>query len=211
MAIDMKAYNYSMGVATLRTIANALKIKNPTYTMDTLTKFLHVNQADKSQITEDDYHQSVENLGAYKREFTLLGRTSANWDKLWTDKVETIPKGMLPTWTAIHNITGNPVNFKTTILEKISNAGEAAGKAAVTGKQAITKTASNVGGVFDFLGNTKYFLLAGALGIIAYKLFGQSDKIKAAYNTVKGDAGALYEKAKSEGVKGISFLKSQRK
>lgn len=221
MAIDNASYNYSMGVATLRTIANALKIKNPTYSMDTLVKFLHVNQANKSQITEEDYKQSVQNLGAYKRQFTNMGKSASNWDELWTDLVERTPKGLIPTWVAIHKITGNPVNFKTNIFEKISNVGEATGKAAVAGKQSLVKGASNVGGAFDFLGKTKYFLLAGALGIIAYKLFGQSDKISSAYKTVKGDAGrlyekakgeagALYEKAKGEGIKGIAYVKSQR-
>jgi hypothetical protein len=205
MAIDQKAYNYSMGVATLRTLINALNKKNPTWTMDTLVKFLHVNQTDKTNpLTEEAYKHFVESLGAYKQSFTKLGKSASSWDELWQDLADRTPKGLMPTWSAIHKITGNPETFKTTVLEKISNTGSAVGKASV-------KVQSSIGNTFDFFGNTKYLLLAGVLGVVAYKLLGQSDKISKAYNTVKGDAGKLYEKAKSEGVKGIAFAKSQYK
>jgi hypothetical protein len=212
MAIDMKAANYQSGVATLRTMVNQLKLKNPTYNMDLLVKFLHVNQEDKKNpISEDDYHSFVEHLGAYRSDFIKGGKSGSNWDKLWTDLIDRTPKGLIPTWAAISKITGNPENYKTTVFEKISNVASGTGKVAVQGKKAITTTVSNVGGAFDFIGKTKYLLLLGGLGYIAYRLLGQSDKISRAYNTVKGDAGALYNKAKSEAVKGIAFVKTNKK
>ena len=209
----IESQRYAQGLTVIKEIFNDLNsvittpsqyLRKVPLTMASLTASL------KKGMTESDWQKWVINLAIKKNLFLKIpskkisSYTGTSWADIIEDIANATPVSGLTTRSIIDNIFFDSGYYTTSTIDTVKQTAKATKDVAVTATKAVT-------GTFDFIGKTKYFLLFGALGFVAYKLLTQSDKISSAYKTIKGDAGALYEKAKSEGVKGINFAKSQRK
>lgn len=203
---------YAQGLTVIKEIFNDLNsiittpsqyLRKVPLTMASLTASL------KKGMTESDWQKWVIGLAEKKNLFLkipskkLSSYTGTSWADIIEDIANATPVSGLTTRSIIDNIFLDSGYYTTSTLDTIKQTAKATKDVAVTATKAVT-------GTFDFIGKTKYFLLAGALGYIIYKLLTQSDKVSKAYSTIKGDAGALYNKAKSEGKRAVAYAKANR-
>jgi len=155
-------------------------------TLATLTASL------KQGLTEDEWQNWVRGLAQKKTLFMKIPmKTLNNWKEVIDAIANSVAVDGLATRKDVDSIwLSHPEYMASSKTEKALIVAKATKDVAVTASKAVV-------GTFDFIGKAKYFLLAGGLGYVAYKLLTQSDKVKAAYNTVKGDAGVLYGRMKA--------------
>lgn len=192
---SIESQRYSQGLTIIKTLFNFLDSVFTTqtkYLRSTPLTLAMLQNSLKKGLTQDEWEKWVIGLAEKKNIFMrIVGKTQGDFEQILIDIANKTETSGLTTRANVDSHFMNNDYYKQSFAEKTY----AAAKVVKSSAEGAGK--SIVGGV-DFLGNTKYFLLAGALGFLAYKLLGESDKVSKAYSTIKGDAGKLYEKAKGE-------------
>jgi hypothetical protein len=204
---SIESQRYSQGLTIIKTLFNFLDSVFTTqtkYLRSTPLTLAMLTASLKKGLTQDEWEKWVINLAVKKNEFMkITGKTLGDFNQILIDISNKTAVDGLTTRANVDSHFMNADYYKQTIAEKaytaakvVKNSAEVAGK--------------TIAGGVDFVGKTKYFLLAGALGFLAYKLLGESDKVSRAYKTIKEDSGKLYEKAKGEVGKFYEKAKSER-
>jgi hypothetical protein len=195
---SIESQRYSRGLNILRRLFAILDsvIDTPSKTLrqTPLTYNIMIDNLKKG-MTQTDWENWVISLGVKENDFMKIsGKTKGDFDDILEDVADLAPTSGIVTRAMVDSKFLDPKYFKQTVLEKAYTAG----KVTIQSAKAVANKAVEVG---NFAINAKWFLLAGGLGLLAYKLIGQSDKVALAYNTIKGDSKAglstLSEKAKA--------------
>lgn len=200
---SIESQRYSQGLNIIKEIYNDLTsiITTPTqYLRKTPLTLKMLQNSLKQGLTQDEWEKWVISLAEKKNIFLkipskkLSSYTGASWKDIIEDIANATPLNGLTTRSIVDGTMLQSGYYDISAIDKVKITAGAIKTVAVNTTKAVT-------GTFDFVGKTKYFLLAGGLGFLAYKLMGQSGKISAAYNTIKNDSkvglGKLNEKAKA--------------
>lgn len=182
--------DYTSGMDALKILHSKLKDKSLSF--DQFIEALKLNSWGDAKIPEADFKQFVETVGyAYNGISKISWFGKSDFEELLEKVANATPMGKLPDRRSIISAFLQEDVFKPSFLDIAS----------ITAKstaQAVQTVSERALGVIDFVEKAKPLILIGALGFIAYKLLGQSDKIKAAYNTVKKDTTDAYKHFKKK-------------
>jgi len=204
---SIESQRYAQGLTIIKTLFNYLDSVFTTQTKylrsNALTLDMLKNSLQKG-LNQTEWENWVIDLANKKNLFLkIVGKTQDDFNDILIDIANATQMDGLTTRAIVATHFLNADYFKQTVAEK-------AYAAALGVKQVAVATKEGLTGTFNFIDNTKYFLLAGGLGFLLYKLLGQSDKVSKAYSTIKSDAGKLYSKAKEKGSKTISSYKKSK-
>jgi hypothetical protein len=204
---SIESTRYARGLTILRRLFAILDsvIDTPSKTLrkTPLTYNIMVDFLKKG-MTQTDWETWVINLGMKENEFmSISGKTRGDFDDILEDIADLAPVSGVVTREMIDSKFLDPKYFKQSIIEKAYTAAKVTTKAA----RAVANKAVEVG---NFAVNAKWFLLAGGLGLLVYKLMGQSDKVALAYNTIKGDSKAGLSKLSSKAEEGMKKFREMK-
>lgn len=191
--------DYNTGIAVLKTLHGYMKTNFKfEQLMDGLSR-----DWDGSKIPDEDLKEWVSSKGATKRMYSGISwKSSSDFNNLLKTIASKVPAGKLPTRKMIDSAFLDPKNFKPSLLDYAKLSVSASG-------QAIKGASKTVLGTAEFIGNTKYFLLAGGLMYLLYKLLGQSDKISSGYKAVTRDIGSAYGRLSQDAGKAYARIKQK--
>ena len=164
---------YDDGLAVAKQLYSYLKTP---FTFAQFLDALH-RDSDGTIIPDSDYNSFIENLSVTKKSYTgIFWKSLADFNDVLKNIASKVPAGSLPTRRMVESAFINPKTFKPSLIDYA----KMVGKISAQGVKNVGTTAMKT---FEFVGETKYLLLLGALGIIGYKVLG-------AYNTTKSLTGS---------------------
>lgn len=184
----MNQAQYASGMSTLKTIHANMKTNLSLDQFITGLQMTHYGE----KIPLNEFNEWVSNIGFTKEQFLKIPwKSSSDFQKILTSIASKIPYGKIPTRMMITDAFLNPSTFKASFIDVASMAIK---ETASSAKKVVSTTVDTLSFITKYKG--PILLLVG--GIVALKLFKQSDKIKAAYNRVTSDAGKAYNRVRSD-------------
>lgn len=203
---SVESTRYAQGLNVLRRLHkildNILDTPSKAFRQTPLTVQM-VFDSLKKGMTQTEWENWVIGLALKENQFMKIGgKTKGDFDDILEDIADLAPTSGLVTRSMVDAKFLDPKYFQQSIAEKAYTAA----KVTVQSARAVANKAVEVG---NFAVNAKWFLLAGGLGLLAYKLIGQSDKVALAYNTLKNDSKAGLSSLKEQSKKGYAHFKKE--